>query len=170
MVSDEPDAVSSGRVRELLDEYSREAVQLRMGAELPRHDSAPSDVLHCLLDVRQRLDRVEELLATSLRLRGVATRQLTACRIIADDAWDEAAVAARQSGVRDEYSSAKERTAVANLEVIDLRRAERKADEIARVCTETVEFLRLRYNGLAGVRQDLLAWLRSVQFESTLDR
>jgi hypothetical protein len=141
-----------------------------MGAQLPVSATASQELLACLLDVRQRLDRMEELLASALQLRSLSAKQHTAARIIADDAWDQAATVARQSAVRDEYSSAKERTAATNLEVLDLRRAERRTDQLARDCVDAVTFLRLRYDGLAGIRQELLALIRARQFETTLDR
>lgn len=162
--------MSDAEVRRVLDEYNNESVGLRMGAKLPGAHATTETLLDCLLDVRQRLDRVEELLGNALRLRTESHRQHTACRIVADDAWDQVAVQQRQSSVRDEYSSAKERTAATNLEVLDLRRAERKAEQLTRICDAAVEFLRLRYRGLADVRQDVLQIIKARQFESSLDR
>lgn len=162
--------MSDAEVRRILDEYSNESIALRMAAKLPGAHATTETLLDCLLDIRQRLDRVEELYGNALRLRVEAHRQHTACRIVADDAWDAAAVGQRQSAVRDEYSSAKERTAATNLEVLDLRRAERKAEQLVRVCDAAVELIRLRHRGLADVRQDVLQIIRARQFESTLDR
>lgn len=132
--------------------------------------AAGDELLECLLDVRTRLDRLEELLGNALRLRGEVHRRHTAVRVQVDDAWDEAAVRQRASTVRDEYSSAKERTAATNLEVLDLRRAERAADADARACDEAVEQIRLRYRGLSELRQDIHTIVKARQFESTLDR
>lgn len=154
----------------VLESYTAETVQLRMDAHLPGAHATTQTLLDALLDVRQRLDRVEELLGNVLRLRATCTRKHTAVRIQVDDAWDDAAVRQRASSVRDEYSSAKERTAATNLEVLDLRRLERTADSDARLCDEAVEFIRLRHRGLADVRQDVLAIIKARQFESTLDR
>lgn len=154
----------------LLDDYRAEVIELRMGAVLPGAYASTQDLLDSLLDVRQRVDRVEEILGNVLRLRATAALKHTAIRIQVDDAWDEAAVRQRASSVRDEYSSAKERTAATNLEVLDLRRIERVADGVTRRCDEAVEFIRLRYRGLTDVRQDLLTIIKARQFESSLDR
>lgn len=155
---------------DLLDNYRTEVIELRMGAVLPGAYASTQDLLDSLLDVRQRVDRVEEIFGNVLRLRASSARKHAAVRIQVDDAWDEAAVRQRSSSVRDEYSSAKERTAATNLEVLDLRRLERTADGDTRRCDEAVEFVRLRYRGLTDVRQDLLTIIKARQFESSLDR
>jgi hypothetical protein len=157
-------------LRPTLDRYVTECVHLRMGAQLPRPDAATGELLDALLDVRRRMDRVEELLATTLQLRGMAARKHTVFRIQVDDAWDEVAVRQRRHAARDEFSSAKERAAVANLEVLDQRRLERTADVDARLCDEAVETIRLRMRGLSDVRQDILAVVKIRQFESSLER
>lgn len=154
----------------LLDKYVSEARKLRLEVALPGAHAGGVQLLECLLDVRSRLDRMEELLGNALRLRGSAVRRHAAVRAEAEDAWDQAAYRARSTGVRDEYSSAKERTAATNLEVLDLRRAERAADADARACDAAVEQIRLSYRGLSDVRQDVHLVVRARQFESTLDR
>ncbi len=153
-----------------LDDAMREAVALRIGGNLPGPAATVGEVLECLLDVRQRLDRLEELYGNAMRIRAEAQRVLTACRIEVEDAWDAAAVRNRRAFDRDEYSSAKERIAYANLEVLDLRRAERIAERNARRCDEATDFLRLRYHGLGRLRQALTAGIRALQFEQSLDR
>jgi len=157
-------------LRQILDKSVDECVRLRMAAQLPGVDASSKELLDCLLDVRARMDRVEELLATGLQLRGLAARKHTVLRIQVDDAWDEVAVRQRQHAVRDEYSSARERAAVANLEVLDLRRLERGAELHTRLCDEAVESIKLRLRGLGDVRQDVMAIIRTRQWESTLDR
>lgn len=157
-------------LEKLAARWTAEALDLRMGARLPATDASTGILLEALLDVRSRLDRVEEILANALGLRSMAARKHTAIRSAVEDAWDAAAVRGRSAGVRDEYSSAKERAAAANLEVLDLRRLERVADSQFRRCDEAVELVRLRLRGLQEVRQDILAVVRIRQFESTLER
>jgi hypothetical protein len=147
-----------------------ECVHLRSAAQLPRVDASSGELLEALLDVRRRLDRVEELLATALQLRSVASRNHTLRNIQVDDRWDEVAVRLRQSAVRDEYSSAKERAAAANLEVINERRTERVARLSLALCDDAVDRIRLRMRGLQDLRQDLLALVRMLQWETTIDR
>lgn len=155
---------------DVLDRTVNECIQLRVGAQLPRPDASTGELLEALLDVRSRLDRVEELLAATLQLRGMAARKHAVLRIQVDDAWDEVAVRQRNHAVRDEYASAKERSAATNLEVLDLRRLERTADFDSRRCDEAVDIVRLRLRGLQEVRQDILAVVRIRQFESAMER
>lgn len=154
----------------VLHDLVEESIKLRMEVKLPGAHATTESMLDTLLEVRVRLDRLEELVGNILRLRAGFRRKYTAVRIEVDDAWDQAAVRQRGASVRDEYSSAKERSAATNLEVLDLRRAERIADVDARSCDEAVEQIRLRYRGLCDVRLDLLAIVKARQFESTLDR
>ncbi len=160
----------SAELHAALVSATQEIVVLRSSVVVPGAYATTSDLLDAVLDVRRRLDRVEELLGNLLRIRAEAKRKHTAVAIAVEDAWDAAAVRARNSSVRDEYTSARERTAATNLEVLDLRRAERSADEDARRCDEAVEFARLRYSGLTGLRQDIIAIVKARQFESSLDR
>jgi hypothetical protein len=147
-----------------------DAIGLRMGAQLPRIDAAPRELSESLLAIRASLDRMESLLATALQLRGLAARQHTVADISVSDAWDQVAVRQRQSAARDEYSSAKERAAATNLEVLDLRRVERDAHRRLDLCDEAVDSIRLRHRGLQDVRADCLALIRLMQFESSLER
>jgi hypothetical protein len=147
-----------------------DAVRLRMGAQLPGLDASPRELQECLLAVRAGLDRMEAVLATALQLRSLAARQHTVSDISVSDAWDEVAVRQRQSAARDEYSSAKERAATTNLEVLDLRRVERIAERRLRFCDHAVDSIRLRHRGLQDVRADCLALIRMLQFEMTMER
>jgi hypothetical protein len=147
-----------------------DALRLRMGAQLPRLDASPRELSESLLAIRAGLDRMESLLSAALQLRSLAARQHTVLNIQVGDAWDEVAVRQRQSAARDEYSSAKERAAVTNLEVLDLRRVERDAHRRLDLCDEAVESIRLRHRGLQDVRADCLALIRMLQFEYSMER
>ena len=164
MSDDNPD------LRSTLAAMVDESLRLRMAAQLPKPDASTGELLDALLVVRSSIDRMEELLATSLQLRGFAARKHTVCRVQVEDAWDEVAVRTRQSAVRDEYSSAKERAAAANLEVLDLRRLERRAQRDLQICDEAVESIRLRHRGASDLRQDVLAVIRIRQFETAMER
>jgi hypothetical protein len=158
------------KLQAVLGDLVNEAISLRMGAQLPRIDASAGELLEALLDVRRRMDRVESILSTVLQLRGVAARKHTALDIQVGDAWDEAAVQQRQHAVRDEFSSAKERAAATNLQVLDLRRLERAVKQQLVLCEEALESIRLRYRGLEGLRHDVLSVLRTRQWETSLDR
>lgn len=157
-------------LRTLMEEHIKEAVIMRMGVKLPNELASMTDLMDALLDARRRLDRIEEILGSTLRWKASTNQVWTACKVELENAWDEAATKNRAAAARDEYSSARERAASVNLAVLDLRRAERKAEQDAKLCDETVEYIRLRYHGLAGYRQDLIALVKARQFETSLDR
>jgi hypothetical protein len=162
----------SDEVRAALAAYMETALELRFGVALPVSQSAPSEISECLLDVRTRLDRVEAMYTGAIRIKARAHRAAAHAKATFDDAWDTAAVDRRTAPVRrgDEYATAKERHAEANLATLDLRHSSRAADELAHHCDEAVDVLRLAHRGLDGVRQDILTMLRAAQFESHLER
>ncbi len=155
-----------------VDTFLAEANQLRAVDPLPDTQAPPHEVHAYLLDVRRRLDRLEEILALATRARAVAKRKATLATAKADEDWDSAVLTIRNRPVRrgDEYSSARERAAEANLECLLARRAARRATESLSHADELVDVLRLLHKGLDGVRQDTLTTLRLVQFESHLER
>lgn len=165
-MTEQPDLVT------MLEAQRREAVKLRFEVTpLPITATVPQ-VLASLLDVRQRLDRVEELLGQAVRVRAAVHRQRALDQAAADDDWDTAVTAARAAPVTrgDEYSSARERAAAANLSTMSARRTARRSVELAQRCDEAVDLIRLSHRGLGDIRQDHLAILRALQFETTLDR
>lgn len=95
----------------------------------------------------------------------------------AEDAWDRASQLVREQARNipvtrrsDEFLTGKERAADTNLAVLDQRIAARQAADLAHTCDEAVDVLRLSHRGLDGVRQDLLTILRTLAFESHLER
>lgn len=168
--------MSADDIRTTVEGYIAEALELRVGVEVPAPGSDPKHILESLLAARQRLDRVEELLHRALRIRHRIQRSLTVVRAQHDDARDAALTDARQqrggpvTRDTDQYSSAQERAAAANLATLELRRFLRQTEEVASYCDEAVDLLRLAHRGLEGVRMDHMTIVRSTQFESTLDR
>lgn len=159
-------------VRAVCEGIIEEALELRFGVKLPVHPAAPAAVLEVLLEVRARLDRVDELLAKSLRMAGAIQDSQALATAQHDEAWDREVTASRNAPVRqgDEYSSARERHAAANLAVLELRRKQRATEDVVRICERTVSLVRLVNRGLEGVRQDLRVWLDGLRYESHLDR
>lgn len=156
-------------VSETLEAYQREALELRFGAELPKGETPPDGYLDALIDVRRRLDRVEELHSQALRIKGRLRRAADHAAAVAQDAFDGKAVAARRTG-RDEYTSAAERSAEANLASIDERRMARTARALADYAEEAVSVLALAHKGLDSTRHDLHSAIRLLTFERSLDR
>lgn len=162
----------SATITAALEGYIREAIGLRMLAEVPPVAPDPAELQRHLLDARGRQDRVEELLRNALRIRARAQRANHAATAQADDAFDEAIHRQRCAPVQSggEFTSARERAAEANLATMDLRRTARTTAELTHVCEEAVEVIRSAYWGLSGVREDLRVLLRSTAFESHLER
>ncbi len=157
----------------LLDSFYDQARTLRAEAPTPPIDGGPSDVLPSLLDVRQRLDRVEELLRHAMTIRAHYEAAQASATNTASDAFDTA-ITPRQAGTTSyagaEYTSAKERQAAANLATLGEARRARQAADDYRNAHLIVEQLRLMHRGLEGVRQDHLTVIRALQFETVLDR
>lgn len=162
----------SDDVRAALSSYVAEALNLRFSGALPTSAASVADMLDALLDVRQRLDRVEELLTKVIRLRARVHRAATLTTATVDESWDRAVQAQRTAPVSrgDNFSGPRERYAEANLTVLEERRAARIATELASHADEAHDVIRLVHRGLDGVRHDHLTILRAVQFETSLDR
>ncbi len=152
--------------------YLAEARTLREVGPLPGVAASPVDVVGFLVDVRARQDRVEELLVQAIRLRAAAQRAAAQLSAQADDAWDTAVRRVRSAPVQSggEYSSARERHAEANLAILDQRHAARTATDIAHRCDEIADLIRLTHRGLDTTRADAHALLRTLAFESHLER
>ena len=144
-----------------------ELAELRRLPPLPGVHAAPSELVEYLLDVRRRQDRVEELLGRSMRHKVATQRTLDEAKTAAEEEWDRVAVANKNA---NDYTSAKERAAEANLATLDLRRQVRKAEDALAVANELVEQLRLAHRGLDSTRQDIHTILRALSFESSLER
>lgn len=160
------------QIFDVLQRHVAEALATRYNAGLPEVGADPRTLLESLQHARRSLDRVEELLTQTMRLRAATQRVASHAGNEFDDAWDQAAVARKNAPVihGGEFSSARERTAEANLATLDLRNTARRAGDLAHRCDEAVDLIRLAHRGLEGLRQDHLAILRHLQFESTLDR
>lgn len=148
-----------------------EALNLRQ-VEPPPVLAGPAELSAYLVDARGRLDRVEEHLSLALRIRATVQRSLANATATADDAWDVAITTRRSAPLvrGDEYSSARERYAEANLATLDARKAVRRLTDLASRCDEAVDVLRLCHRGLDGVRHDALTMFRALAFESHLER
>lgn len=161
-----------GQIRQVLTTYVAEALDLRFGGKLPTSGATVPDMLEALLDVRQRLDRVEEILTRIIRLRARLRRNATIATASVDESWDRAVQNIRTAPVSrgGDLSGPRERYAEANLIVLDERRSARAVEELAGHADEAHDVVRLVHRGLDGVRHDHLTILRAVQVETSLDR
>lgn len=159
---------------ERMDPLVAEARELRSTLPpMPDTHASVADMHDYLLDVRRRMDRIEYIVGLVARIRAAVKRLAVSTGEAADDAWDEAIVAVRNKPVRranEEYSSARERAAEANLDIFAIRREARNAAENLAHADEALDAVRLIHRGLDGVRHDTLTVLRLVQFESSMER
>lgn len=154
--------------------WVKEALDLRFaqrGGESLVPDQGSSPVLNGLLSVRARLDRLEELLASATRARGRAARATAIAKAVSDDAWDsQSQVELQRTQRHGEFVAPRERYANSNLETLNQKRDFRAAERLQHCADEAYEVIRLVYRGLDGVRQDHLAVIRALSFESHLER
>lgn len=143
--------------------------------ELPDGSPGPHELMGVLREVRGRVDRVEAILATCVRIRGRAARAAEAATAAAQDAWDSASLQTRtrQPGrpqQNTDFIAPRERYADANLMILNERRAEREAREVLSVAEESLEVVRIAHRGLDGLRRDLDALLQAQRVERSIER
>jgi hypothetical protein len=162
------------RLESQLDALVTEALSLRFttDAVVPTEYGAldPKAFVESLLAVRARLDRLESLLTTALRVKGRAAREARRLRTLADDSWDQASSASRSSSRRSDYLGAKEHYADNNLATFDQQRAARQAEKLSHYADECADVIRTIHRGLDNFRSDHLAIIRMMSFESHLER
>jgi hypothetical protein len=122
--------------------------------------------------VRPRLDRLEWLRSQALALRGAVKAASKAAAGAREDAWDSAWEAMTRSGGRagSDYDNARERSARVNLRVVGETRRARQLEIAADMAWDIHEQVKQLHEGMKEVRQDCMAHLRHVVWESTLER
>lgn len=164
--------VDSQQVERLLQDYLVEVLELRFTFTIPPPGAASDEIVRSLSDTRQRLDRVEELLVRTMRIRARARRAATAATASADDQWNRAVRKVATSSARQgpEFQGPRERYAEADLAILEQRHQARLAEALAAHCDETFDAIRTMYRGLDGLRQDHVTMLRSQQFATHLEQ
>ncbi len=133
--------------------------------------SSPANLIDSLLLVRKRLDRVEELLQILTRARGRALRASQEAERAAQEAWDQASVASRTGpSRRSEYDGARANNADNNLATLSQQRHAFQAKRVFEFVHECYQVVKTVYYGLDNFRQDHLAIIRAMSFESHLER
>lgn len=178
-VMDPATSAVAAAARSLMERFTPlldEALTLRGEVSLPREDMSPSDLQQLLHDVRSRLDRVEHILTTAIRIKGRASRATTRITAELEDAWDAASREgrARPAAVRgrgnDDFVAPRERYADNNLATLPMKRAARDAAETLSVAEECLEVLRIAHRGLDGLRRDVDAVLQAQRVERSIER
>lgn len=156
------------RIAELLSE----ALSLRSDSSMPYSEASPQVVLNSLLDNRQRVDRLEGIYLQVIQIRARLSRRTSAVKAEAEDAWAEALSSMKSQGARnrDQYEGPRERYAEADLATLDLKRKARKAEELLNIAIEADDVIKTALRGLNEVIQDHRIWLRSLQFQTYLEK
>lgn len=160
----------------LLEPLVAEAKQIRFDKEIqerePDLDASPYEERAYVQFIRQKMDRVEHLLFAAIRLKARAQRSYKEADQAAEEAWDEESVKSRKSSVGrgSDFTGPRERYADVNLATLKQRRVAREAERVLSVASEVLECVKMCYDGLNGIRQEHLSILRTIQFESTLER
>lgn len=164
-----------GEVEGRIVAWVNEALELRHGAAgdpLGSIHDAPEEtideVTSLLLRVRQRSDRVDELLANATRARGRARRAKEEAAFTADLALLTATSERAQRRV--DFESGREREADAKLASVEERRLAHRAARLVDITAESYEVINQVHWQLDAMRKDLRARLHALQFESSLER
>jgi hypothetical protein len=130
--------------------------------------SAPLTLKALREEVRPRLDKLEVLLDQAVMLKNGALSNARERENAYQDAWDKKADTARR-GTR-EYEGAQERYAWYRLECKALLDESRLAQRILEMTRDAEERVRLAYQGLDKLRQDMNGALRELQWEGAYER
>lgn len=162
---------SARNLVDTLGPYVVESFELR-AVGLPEGNPGPQELMESLRLIRTRVDRLEAILATAVRIRGRAGRAHEAARAVATDAWNTASRATRTGQQRQntDFIAPRERYADADLATLEERREERNAREVLSVAEESLEVIRIAHRGLDGLRRDLDALLQAQRVERSVER
>lgn len=139
---------------------------------VPPYAAHPDEVHRGLVDVRAALDLAETLIQESARFRDEVGRRARALAQAADDAYDAELVKMGAQGSRPAYEGAQERYGAARMNhlVFEARRRARTAERVSDIARGEHERLRTSFYGLLNIREELLARLRELQWESSMER
>lgn len=164
----------SAGVSQAVENMVTEARQLRAPSDLPSLESGPGVVWEHLVAIRTRLDRIEELLSRTIRVRTKVRAQAKTAAAEVEDAW---AAQVGRSPSRKQASfggpgdqAPRERYADADLAVLEQRRAQRQVQGLADQVEDAVEVIRMTHRGLDSMRMDLHTMMRSFSVGSSLER
>lgn len=165
-------------IKDAMTSWVEEALELRHGAaedpegKLTEPDPAAGiqGVLDMLIRVRQRADRVDELLAKITRARGRTRRNRDETLFSADLAFDTALVTQAAMRGAESYATKEDRNAGAMLATIEQKREAHQAKMLVSLAEESFDVITQVHWQLDAMRKDLRAQLHALQFESGLER
>jgi len=163
---DDREQVVTGECARLLTELAR----LR-GFEMPEADEDPHEVRRLLMEeLRPRLDRAEQVIAELARHRRQAKRTALRAAAEASSAFDEVMTELAVKAIRLEYQGVADRTAMARTRTSPLRRKQLAAERIADLVSEAEDAGRGMFFGLRDMREEMITVLRTLPWESSLER
>lgn len=165
-------------VKALCDELEEAMQALRFGGlELPPHgvegvtaEAEGQDVHATLLDVRARLDLAEELMTKARRERRKFRAKAVQRQVERDESYDRVMASLGEGAVRREYEGTKDREAKARMRVLELTQTANRAAAARVMVDDCFDGLKDTFFGLLNVREELIARLRELQFQTVLER
>jgi hypothetical protein len=146
-----------------------EAAKMREVA-LPSVHAAPSAWDAALINCRGKLDRLEAIMVQAASLRSSIRIGAREAAAVAREAFDSAATSEKQRfGARD-YEAYKDREVRWNMASLQQQRMSRQWQNATDMADSVHDQIRLMHQGLGTVRQDIIAHLRHVTWESSLER
>lgn len=163
-----PESFDESSVTNAIESWLTEARTLRSHLDRPDVTDGPNALRRQIVQARSTLDRVEEIVARLIRLRGRVHDQLLVAQYALEDA--EARAMGERQIAFGEYSTKKERYAwlasETRAELEFLRPTQRLYDSIDAALDEA----RLIHRGVDAVRRDIDTRLRVMTFERQLER
>lgn len=111
----------------------------------------------------QRLNTLEQLLSNAIRAKAAIDRKVNLLKLEHQSKWDEAISGKNKRPTFDNFASAKEKAADANLATFETLRKLARAEEDEAYANEAVDIARLHYYGLDKIRQELRKRLDAMQ-------
>jgi hypothetical protein len=150
----------------------KEIISLREFPRLPAGVGL-QEIVDALVDLRARIDRVDELVNVIGQLRSRVKADSLERDFVAEQAWNQSVSAQKPSGGviwGDSSSAPRERYATASLETLPLQRDRLATAKLLVSMDSLHESARTFQYGLNGYRSDLSTRLRAVQFLMTLEQ
>jgi hypothetical protein len=130
-------------------------------------DESPAEAVLFLRRIRQRADRVSELLSAATRAKARAQRAQANAAWAANRRLHEATK--EHASKRGDFSSGREREAEAQLDSFEERREAHQAARLVSVTTEVYDVIMQCHRQLEEMRRDVRATLNALHFQSTLE-
>jgi hypothetical protein len=169
-----PEAEREELLRQTLGQLLGELadIRARVISVFPAADASPDKVREALMTIRGLQDRVEELVSRTLSVHAGLARITAEAKDTYEQAWAEEARKGNRASVRQgaDMQGPRERYAEYDLATLQQRRAMRQNEALLGLAAEALEQARLRHRGIDNTRQDLIAVLRALAFETALER